>query len=194
MSKEVLNEREFELINIIGQKLGSNQRVLSRHLELSLGQTNMLIKRLIAKGFIRITQLNKRKVLYLLTPKGISEKLKQSVKYTRHTINAFSLIKDHIKEILQKEYAKGHRNFYVYSEADLESLINSAFREAKLEDCTLTILYDIPQEELDGVLLIGKENVDTGDFNLENRIDLITEVAKQNNFVSMKANPSTSPL
>ena len=42
MSPEPLNEREFELINIIGRRLGSNQRDLSSHLNLSLGQTNML--------------------------------------------------------------------------------------------------------------------------------------------------------
>ena len=62
MPKDTLNEREFELINIIGSNLGSNQRDLSRQLDLSLGLTNMLIRRLVAKGFIRISQLNKRKV------------------------------------------------------------------------------------------------------------------------------------
>ena len=55
MSKDVLDEREFELINIIGQKLGSNQRDLSHRMDLSLGQTNMLIHRLVKKGCIRIT-------------------------------------------------------------------------------------------------------------------------------------------
>ena len=73
MTPEPLNEREFELINIIGKRLGSNQRDLSQQMNLSLGQTNMLIRRLASKGFIRISQLNKRKVQYLLTPKGISE-------------------------------------------------------------------------------------------------------------------------
>ena len=61
MPPDTLNEREFELVNIIGAELGSNQRDLSRHLDLSLGTTNMLIQRLIAKGYIRIKQLNKRK-------------------------------------------------------------------------------------------------------------------------------------
>jgi len=74
MGKEVLDEREFELVNIIGGDLGANQRDLSRQMSLSLGMTNMLIRRLVSKGFIRISQLNKRKVKYILTPKGFAEK------------------------------------------------------------------------------------------------------------------------
>src|SRR6185503_12552682 len=106
MTPEFVDEREFELINIIGQKLGSNQRDLSRQLSLSLGQTNMLVRRLVAKGFIRISQLNKKKVQYLLTPKGIAEKLRKSIKYTRHTLNAIGLIKDHVRDILKDVYGQ----------------------------------------------------------------------------------------
>ncbi|MBU4333889.1 MAG: winged helix-turn-helix transcriptional regulator, partial [Candidatus Omnitrophica bacterium] len=100
MSKEFLDEREFELINIIGPKLGLNQRDISKHMNISLGMINMLIRRLIAKGFIRIKQLNKRKVEYILTPKGLAEKMKKSVKYTLKTINSIGLIKKCFKEVL----------------------------------------------------------------------------------------------
>lgn len=77
MPQETLNEREFELVNIIGAKLGSNQRDLSRIMDLSLGMINMLVRRMIAKGYIRINQLSKRKVEYLLTTKGFSEKTRK---------------------------------------------------------------------------------------------------------------------
>ena len=60
-SKDSLNEREFELINIIGAQLGANQRDLSKQLAISLGMTNLLVRRLIAKGYIRIRQLNQKK-------------------------------------------------------------------------------------------------------------------------------------
>jgi len=102
MAPDLLDEREFDLINILGAKLGSNQRDLSYHLNLSLGQTNMLIRRLVAKGYIRITQLNKRKVSYLLPPKGISEKMRKSIKYTLNTINSIGLIKRSVRQIVEK--------------------------------------------------------------------------------------------
>jgi len=180
MAKEFLDEREFELINIIGQKLGSNQRDLSRHLDLSLGQTNMLVRRLVSKGLIRISQLNKRKVQYLLTPKGISEKLRQSMKYTRHTINSIGLIKDLVKGILVRLYEQGHKKFYVYSEPDLTLLIETALKEAGLADSAMVVLKEVPRQELDGILLVGKEKADLKGHHRNNCVDLVEEVAKKN--------------
>lgn len=183
MSNEFMDEREFELVNIIGRELGSNQRDLSRHLALSLGQTNMLIRRLVAKGLIRISQLNKKKVQYLLTPKGLAEKLRKSVKYTRHTINAIGLIKEHLKDIFTKLYGDGHRIFYVYSEGDLQFLIDSAFKDAKLAQTTIIDIKDIPQENVEGFLLVGKEHFDLKGFNLKNHLNLVEEVAKKNHLI-----------
>ena len=118
MPTDNLNEREFELINIIGAELGANQRDLSRQMELSLGMTNMLIRRLINKGYIRIRQLNKKKVEYLLTPKGISEKTSKSIKYTLKTINSISAIKECLKNKLFPLTQEGERCFAILGESD----------------------------------------------------------------------------
>src|SRR5271154_696648 len=100
MDNNSLNEHEFELVNIIGAQLAANQRDLSRQINLSLGMTNMLIKRLVTKGYIRIKQLDRRKVEYLLTPKGFAEKMRKSINYTRKTINSISLVRIKLLSLL----------------------------------------------------------------------------------------------
>jgi DNA-binding MarR family transcriptional regulator len=55
-----VDEHEFELINIIGTQLAPNQRDLSRQMDLSLGMTNMLIHRLLTKGYIRVRALPRK--------------------------------------------------------------------------------------------------------------------------------------
>jgi len=45
MPSKPLDEREFELVNIVGAQLAANQRDLSRHMKISLGMTNMLLRR-----------------------------------------------------------------------------------------------------------------------------------------------------
>ncbi|MBP6343257.1 MAG: winged helix-turn-helix transcriptional regulator [Candidatus Omnitrophica bacterium] len=178
MTPEPLNEREFELINIIGKRLGSNQRDLSQQLNLSLGQTNMLIRRLVSKGMIRISQLNKRKVQYLLTPKGISEKMRKSVHYTLHTINAIGLIKSRVAAILNRLYIQGHRQFYLYGEHDLRVLVEMVFNEQGFKDAVLSETNEIGVQNIDGVLLIGKEKVSIEGLNIKNHVDLIMEMSK----------------
>ncbi|VAX35004.1 hypothetical protein MNBD_UNCLBAC01-271 [hydrothermal vent metagenome] len=179
MSKEVLDEREFELVNIIGARLGSNQRDLSRQMNLSLGQTNMLIRRLVSKGFIRISQLNQRKVKYLLTPKGIAEKMRKSVKYTLNTINSIGLIKERLRGILSRLHHEGERVFYVLGKSDFVILVEMVFAEMAVEEYTLTKIAEIPLEHLDGILLIGEERLPEG-FNGHRYINLVEELAKVN--------------
>src|ERR1700683_2849076 len=100
-----LNEREFELINIVGAELGANQRDLSKKMDISLGMTNLLVRRLISKGYIRIRQLNKKKTHYILTPKGFTEKYHKSLRYTLKTIRSIGLIREQLNFIIQGLYS-----------------------------------------------------------------------------------------
>lgn len=179
MIKDNLNEREFELINIIGPELDANQRDLSRHINLSLGTTNMLIKRLIAKGYIRIRQLNKRKFKYLLTPKGLEEKVKKSIHYTLKTLKSITLIKEQLKEkIINKLYNQGIRDFIVLGRSDFALLIEIVLKELNLGDYTISYIEEMPRERVNGYLLICKEDVDIKQYGFDNAVDLIHELAK----------------
>lgn len=178
MPPDLLNEREFELINIIGADLASNQRDLSRHLDISLGMTNILIRRLIAKGYIRIRQLNKRKVEYILTPKGFAEKMRKSVKYTVKTLNSINLIKEQIRKIIAPYYEKGERNFYVFGQSDIALLIEMVLKEMPLDGCKVTYIKELPQTKLEGLVLLCKEDMAGENTSINSCVDLIQELAK----------------
>ena len=182
MPNEVLDEREFELINIIGAEIGANQRRLSRLMDLSLGMTNMLIRRLIAKGFIRIEQLNKRKVQYILTPQGFAEKMRKSVNYTLKTINSIGLIKMRVQAILLDLHKDGVRDFFVIGKSDLSILIEMVAKEVPLKDCSFCMLDEIPQTIIKGTILICKENIHEDHFALHKHVNLIRELAKGNHY------------
>jgi DNA-binding MarR family transcriptional regulator len=185
MGKEVLDEREFELVNIIGAELGSNQRDLSRHMDLSLGMVNMLIRRLIAKGYIRIEQLNKRKVKYILTPKGFSEKMQKSIKYTFKTVVSIGLIKERVKKVITQLYhEEGYRDFTILGKSDFALLINMVFHEMGYNDHTIVYVNEVPAEGNGGVLIICKENANIGDHHFAKTVDLVNELAKDDSFIN----------
>ena len=179
MSTQDLNEREFELVNIIGARLGSNQRDLSRQMELSLGMVNMLVRRLIAKGYIRINQLNKRKVEYFLTPKGFTEKMRKSVKYTLKTISSIGLIKNKLKEPLSQLVQKGERNFFILGESDFSILVEMVLRELCGNNFNISHLTELPKERVNGTLLICREEyVLPHNPNKEQSLNLVELLAK----------------
>ena len=180
MPQEVLNEPEFELVNIVGAELAVNQRDLSRQMNVSLGMTNMLLRRLIAKGYIRIQQLNQRKVQYLLTPKGFAEKMRKSVKYTLKTINSISLIKNRLRDIILKLHGQGVREFGILGVSDFALLIEMAVQELGLGDCRLHYINQWSGQISSGVLLICKEDVVVEGTHSLQTVNLVHELSKDN--------------
>jgi DNA-binding MarR family transcriptional regulator len=183
MSKDFLNEREFELVNIIGAKLGSNQRDLSHRMNLSLGQTNMLIRRLVSKGYIRISQLSKKKVKYLLTPKGFTEKMRKSVKYTINTINSIGLIKNKVRSVIQQLYQSGERKFFILGDSDLVILVEKAFKESAFDTCVINHGREFSPGSNNAVILVCTEKFNKADFKDKKYVNLIEELAQDHEFV-----------
>ena len=81
------NQQEFNLLRKIHKKPNANQRELASELNVSLGKLNYVLKELKKKGFVKINNFknnpNKSGYLYLLTPKGISEKTKVTIQVQR---------------------------------------------------------------------------------------------------------------
>ncbi len=129
MNKTILTEKEFEIINVLADGFRANQRELSHHVGLSLGMTNLLLRRLATKGFLRIKQLNRKKVEYLVTPRSIAQKAQKTYHYTLKTIESFGLIRAQIRSLLQEEFHPGIRRIIVVGQGDLADLVRTILQE-----------------------------------------------------------------
>lgn len=179
-SKDSLNEREFELINIIGAQLGANQRDLSKKLDISLGMTNLLVRRLVAKGYIRLRQLNKKKTEYILTPKGFTEKYLKSVHYTLKTIRSIGLIRNQLNIIIQRLYDQGQRVFFILGTSDLAELVAMSLRQPQWAGVQFSWVEDI-SDHPEGIFIICRENMAIPPSSAGRCVDLIKELASQKN-------------
>jgi len=79
-SPESHNEEAFRVLSELHNSPDLTQRELSKKLNISLGKTNYLIQQLIKKGIVKIKNFSHnpgklRKMQYILTPKGLKEKI-----------------------------------------------------------------------------------------------------------------------
>lgn len=81
-----------------GQAL--SQRTLSREVATSLGLTNLLLRRLVRKGFVKMSRVNSRTVSYLLTPRGLAEKARITHAYFENTLHLYTDTRAHIRQRL----------------------------------------------------------------------------------------------
>ena len=67
--------QELKLMEEISKNEGiTTQRELARNLKISLGMVNSFIKRILKKGYFKITTIPGQRARYLFTPKGLVEK------------------------------------------------------------------------------------------------------------------------
>lgn len=79
-----------------------SQRALSRKLGIALGLTNLLVRRIVQKGWAKATHIKPNRVSYLITPAGIREKTRITRLYFENTIRLYSETRARIRESLDK--------------------------------------------------------------------------------------------
>ena len=129
-----MDENELKIISEISKNSSASQRELSKISKLSLGMVNIILHRLIEKGYMKIKQLDGRRVNYILTPKGFTEKLDKSRQYLSRTMFAVSVLKDVIKEKFETCYLEGGRRFVSLADQDIAPIIGLAAKEVNKHD------------------------------------------------------------
>jgi DNA-binding MarR family transcriptional regulator len=83
-----------------------SQRELSQRLNISLGLVNTFIKRLVNKGYFKVTTMPRNRVKYFLTPEGLARKARLTAEYLSYSVHFYRDIKD----LLLDKYAEMEKN------------------------------------------------------------------------------------
>ena len=97
------NQDHFNVLRKINSKPKSTQREFAEKLGFSLGKLNYCVKALQNKGLLKIKNFkknpNKVNYIYVLTPKGISEKTKLTINFMKRKMQEY----DELKKELNKK-------------------------------------------------------------------------------------------
>ena len=82
-------QKNLEILNLIHQNGLITQQEIADHLGVAIGLVNSFVKRMVKRGYIRIKRVPKRRYLYLLTPKGVSEKGRLTVRFIQDSLKLY---------------------------------------------------------------------------------------------------------
>lgn len=107
-----VKEETLQLIKEIEGDSSLNQRLLSQRLNISLGKTNYLLKELTKKGMVKIRNFSKnpkkaRKLKYILTPKGLEQKIKLTYYFLQVKEKQYNRLKREYKSYINGRKAVG---------------------------------------------------------------------------------------
>ena len=96
------NQDHFEILRKINKKPQYSQRELANELGFSLGKLNYCLKELQKKGLIKIQNFkknpNKLNYLYVITPKGITQKTKLTINFMKRKMMEYDELKKEMEE------------------------------------------------------------------------------------------------
>lgn len=96
------NQDYFNVLRVIKKKPKSSQRELAEDLGFSLGKLNYCIKALQHKGLVKMQNFkknpNKFNYIYVLTPKGITEKTKLTLNFMKRKIKEYDELKKELDQ------------------------------------------------------------------------------------------------
>ena len=78
-----------------------SQRSLSGDLGIALGLTNLLVRRMMRQGWVRLVRVPPNRYRYFLTPAGLAQKARMSRAYFAHSVQFYSETRDRIRQTFE---------------------------------------------------------------------------------------------
>jgi DNA-binding MarR family transcriptional regulator len=130
--------RDLEILTAIAEERPLSQRVLAERLGIALGLVNLYLRRLSRKGYVKITEFRskpsaRKRLRYLLTPKGLSEKSRLTYEHMAYALRLYQRARQTLRESLSLLPSNGAKRVALCGAGEAAELAYLTLRELGLE-------------------------------------------------------------
>ena len=125
--------RDMQILHEVTQTPQANQRDLAKRIGVALGLTNLILRRLVLKGYIKITGTERNRILYLITPQGLLEKSRLTYEYLEYSLQYYRNVRKFLRERLESLITENHRRILLFGIGELAEIAYLTIQELGLE-------------------------------------------------------------
>jgi DNA-binding MarR family transcriptional regulator len=129
---DVESRRDLQLLQALEQESTITQRTLATRLGIALGLTNLYLKRLIRKGYVKCVSVSPNRLVYSLTPKGMARKARLTYEFMKYSLDFYRDARQHLRHSLAQAVAQRKR-VAIYGTGDAAELVFLLIRDMGLE-------------------------------------------------------------
>ncbi len=126
--------RELRLLLEVEDKPDATQRELSQRVGIALGLTNVMLRNLAQKGYLRATQAHWKRWLYALTPEGFSHKIRLTVSYIHRALDHYQNVRQTLREQLEPLALNAESRVAIYGTGEFAELVYLGLRDLGIEE------------------------------------------------------------
>lgn len=107
--------REMTLLEQIEHDPDVTQASLATQLGVAVGTVNWHLKRMIAKGYVKVKRAERRKLRYIITPEGIAFRARLTIDYIEQSLLLYRRTRQHVCELLVEVKQAGYDSVHIES-------------------------------------------------------------------------------
>jgi EPS-associated MarR family transcriptional regulator len=105
------DDTSYGLLKTLEDNPDLSQRDMAKRLGVSLGKVNFCLNALVAKGLLKVNNFrnseNKLAYAYLLTPHGVEEKARMTVRFLKYKMQEYEQLRAEIEALKREAEQKG---------------------------------------------------------------------------------------
>jgi DNA-binding MarR family transcriptional regulator len=118
-----IKQHEYALLNEIAQDSKVTQANLSARLGIAVGSVNWYIKRLINRGWIKVSRLDRTRLKYDLTAEGVSVFTQRAMMYARDSLKTYMALRSQAKLLVSDVKHQGIMSVFLDGDDELMDIL-----------------------------------------------------------------------
>ena len=132
MSYSSTTDRDLVILEHIEQNPDTSQAALASQLEVAVGTVNWHLKRLIDKGYVKVSRLERKKLKYIITPEGIALRARLTVDYIQNSFNLYRLVRQRAIRAIEEAMSAGHRMIQIEGTGEVAEICRLTCMEQEM--------------------------------------------------------------
>lgn len=125
-----IKKQEYALLNEIAQDSMVTQANLSRRLGMAVGSVNWYIKRLITRGWVKVSHLDRTRLKYDLTSEGMTVFTQRAFLYAGDSLKVYGNLRQKAKILVTELRQKNIRQVYLEGQDEMSDILRLTCIEA----------------------------------------------------------------
>ena len=134
-----IKPHEYALLNEIALDSMVTQANLSDRLDIAVGSVNWYIKRLISRGWVKVSHLDRTRLKYDLTPEGMRITTQRAMSYARDSLKVYGEYRRKAKKLIENLKEQGVDSVYIEGNDETMDILRLTCIEAGLK------INDLPE-------------------------------------------------
>jgi DNA-binding MarR family transcriptional regulator len=111
--------RDLVILEHIEKDPDATQASLASQLGVAVGTINWHLKRLVAKGYVKVRRVERRKLRYIITADGIALRTRLTMDYIQNSFHLYRLVRGRMLDVIQDVRAQGYHSVQLDGSGDV---------------------------------------------------------------------------